>query len=479
MRQAPENSRPALQRCIEDGLEWAEVDVRRTRDGQHVLAHDPAVTDAAGRSWTIAQQDWAELSQLDVGSRFKARYAGERLLTLKDCLAMCKGKLNLYLDCKDVNPEQLAREVVAAEMQRQVIVYSGLDGLGRVRNASARQVATMAKWRPGLGGPEWAVTNGLEAVEVDAPDLTPTVAQAFRRAGIKVQAKVLGEWDQPEIWERVMAAGADWLQTDLPEEVLAHALWRRLPKRPVQISLHRGAGRYAPENTLPAFAKAVRLGADYVEFDVRTTSDGGFFLLHDSRLDRTTDGSGPIAETTTAAVRQLSAGVKFGQPFADLRLPSLDEFLGAFAGKVGFYFDAKAIPPPALAAALERHQAVEHTVVYQSPDYLAQLKAINPRIRSLPPLSRAEGLTQLVKTLSPYGVDASWDILSRELIERCHAAGVKVFSDALGKHERVEEYLQAIEWGIDVIQTDHPLRVLRAIELWELNKAAAKPTIGR
>jgi glycerophosphoryl diester phosphodiesterase len=43
---------------------------------------------------------------------------------------------------------------------------------------------------------------------------------------------------------------------------------------------------------------------------------------------------------------------------------------------------------------------------------------------------------------------------------------VKVFADAMGDHERVEDYLQAIEWGIDVISTDHPLRLLRAIELW-------------
>ena len=79
-----------------------------------------------------------------------------------------------------------------------------------------------------------------------------------------------------------------------------------------------------------------------------------------------------------------------------------------------------------------------------------------------------------------YAVDAAWDILSKDFIARCHAANVKVFSDALGRHERVEDYLQAMEWGIDLIQTDHPLRVLRAIELWEHRKlgSAASPTSG-
>ena len=464
-KQAPENTRSALQLCIEDGLEWAEVDVQLTRDGQHILSHDGIIMGADGKSWKISDYDWTALREVEVGSHFAARFAGERLLSLNDCLRLCKGKLNLQLDCKAVNPEQLAREILDAGMERQVIVYSDVDELRQVQQVSASKVATMAKWQPGLGGPEWAVTNGLAAVEVDAPELSPAVREAFGRAGIKVEAKVLGDWDKSEVWEKVMAAGADWLQTDLPEEVLAHALWRRLPKRPVEISLHRGAKRYAPENTLPAFAKAVRLGADYVEFDVRTTQDGAFFLLHDSKLDRTTDGSGPIDQATADVFRKLSAGVKFGRSFADVRVPSLEEFLEAFAGKVGLYFDAKAIPPATLAEALKRHKILETTVVYQSPRYLAELKEIDPEIRGLAPLGRPEDLDKLATGLKPYAVDADWDILSKELIARCHTAGIRVFSDALGDHERIEDYLLAMEWGIDLIQTDHPLRVMRAIEL--------------
>lgn len=468
--QAPENTKPALERCIEDQLEWAEVDVRLTQDGRHILWHNSTVTDTNGKAWTINEHAQAALRQIDVGSAFAAQYAGERLLSLADCFALCKGKLNLYLDCKAVNPEQLAREILAAGMERQVVVYLSLDDAHKVQRASASKVATMTKWRPAFGGAEWAVTNGLAAVEIDAPDLTPAIGTAFHRAGIKVQAKVLDAWDKPEWWERTIAAGADWLQTDLPEEVLAHVLWKRVPKRPVQISLHRGANRYAPENTLPAFDKAVRLAADYVEFDVRATKDGDFFLLHDSRLNRTTEGLGPISEATTAAVRKLSAGAKFGQPFARTPVPTMDDFMSAFAGKIGFYFDAKAIPAEALVKALEHYQMVDRTVVYQSPQFIAQLKALNPRIRGLPPLGKLEELDELAK-LKPYGVDTDWAILSKDLIARCHAHGIKVFSDALGDHERIEDYLQAMEWGIDVIQTDYPLRVMRAIELW-----ASRPT---
>ena len=56
------------------------------------------------------------------------------------------------------------------------------------------------------------------------------------------------------------------------------------------------------------------------------------------------------------------------------------------------------------------------------------------------------------------------------MIAKCHERGIEVFSDALGANESVEKYLQAMDWGIDCIQTDYPLRVLRAIEL----RSAAK-----
>src|SRR5512136_189235 len=94
--QAPENTRPALQRCIDDQLEWAEVDVRLTKDGQHILSHDASVADASGAKLQIGDRTLAELCQVDVGSHFAARFGGEHLLALQDCFALCKGKLNLY-----------------------------------------------------------------------------------------------------------------------------------------------------------------------------------------------------------------------------------------------------------------------------------------------------------------------------------------------------------------------------------------------
>lgn len=474
-RQAPENTRPALRHCLEDGLEWAEVDVRTTRDGHHVLSHGESLRGADGREVVVAERTLAELEAVDVGSAFAARFAGEAPLSLARCFELCRGRLNLYLDCKAVDPDRLGREIVAAGMERQVVVYDHPDRLPGVRAAGNGRIALMAKWRPGTTEDvaAWAASNHLAAVEIDADVLAPEIAGRFRALGVRVQAKVLGEWDRPEFWERAMTAGADWLQTDLPEEVLAYAYARANAHRPagerapVRFSLHRGAGRYAPENTIPAFEKAIRLGADFLEFDVRTTRDGRCYLLHDARLDRTTSGSGLLAEATAEAVAGWSAGVKFGREFAGVRLPTLESFLATVGRRAELYFDAKDIAPESLARALDRHGLADRTVVYQSPEYLLRLREIDPRIRALPPLRKPEELAALAARLSPYAVDANWNILSADLVARCHGLGIQVFSDALGEHETIENYRRAMDWGIDVIQTDHPLRLLRAMELRE------------
>jgi glycerophosphoryl diester phosphodiesterase len=267
------------------------------------------------------------------------------------------------------------------------------------------------------------------------------------------------------MWDRVVASGADWIQTDYAEELIAREVLRRVPRRPIRISHHRGSNRYAPENTLQAFEKSIRMGADFVEFDVRTTRDGRFILLHDGDLRRTTNRAGPIRDVSSDVVTGLDAGSWFGRPFAGVRPPTLEEFLSAVAGKVDLYFDAKDIAPDALVAVLEKHHVTDRTVVYQGVRYLQKLRELNPRVRLLPPLNDLTQLESIDAELHPYAVDTRWEILSKELIDRCHSKGILVFSDSMGGHEKIEDYEKAIGWGIDLIQTDHPLRLLRAIEL--------------
>jgi glycerophosphoryl diester phosphodiesterase len=464
--QAPENTRPAIEPIIEDGFEWAEVDVRRSSDGKHLLYHDTRLDGKTSGKGLISDLSLEAILRLDAGSWFAPRFAGERLLSLNECLLLARGRINLYLDCKDADPALLVREILEAGMESQVVVFDHVDQLRRVRQLSMGRIAIMPKWHPPLGTTGWIEELDPEAVEVDAGELTAEISRAFHQKRVKVQAKVLGkDWDRPEMWERMLASGADWFQTDLPEELVAQLVWKKIEKRPVHISLHRGASRYIPENTLPAFEKAIRMGADFIEFDTRATSDGCCFLLHDADLKRTTNGSGAIAATHSASLAVLDAGSWFGRPYSGTAVPSLDSLLATVRGRIGLYLDAKSIEPEALAATLEKYGVADRTVFYGGAGFLEKLKAVRPSIRRMPPLRDLQALDSLAHMIAPYALDVPWALLSPELIRRCHERGILVFSDALGNHEKVEDYLQAIRWGIDLIQTDHPVRLIRAAEI--------------
>jgi len=86
---------------------------------------------------------------------------------------------------------------------------------------------------------------------------------------------------------------------------------------------HRGYSAVAPENTLPAFAAAVRAGATLVEFDVRTTADDVPVVIHDRTVDRTTSGSGHIWDLSYASVAALEAGSWFSPAYAGVGVPTL------------------------------------------------------------------------------------------------------------------------------------------------------------
>jgi glycerophosphoryl diester phosphodiesterase len=101
--------------------------------------------------------------------------------------------------------------------------------------------------------------------------------------------------------------------------------------RAVVLSIaHRGASAYAPENTRAAFELAITMGADMIETDAQVTRDGALVLIHDDRVDRTTDGSGLVADFTLDELRQLDAGSWFGEEFSGERLLTLDEFAVEF-----------------------------------------------------------------------------------------------------------------------------------------------------
>ena len=131
---------------------------------------------------------------------------------------------------------------------------------------------------------------------------------------------------------------------------------------------------------MPAFQEAIRVGADFMEVDVRTTSDGKLVLSHDATVDRCTNGKGKVSEMTFEQIEQLDAGsVKSGPEFAGTKVPTFDEVLDLARGKIGIYVDVKSVSAKDLVSHIDGHGMTDHVVIYCALNLAKELQALNPR----------------------------------------------------------------------------------------------------
>ncbi len=112
-----------------------------------------------------------------------------------------------------------------------------------------------------------------------------------------------------------------------------------------RLCAHRGLSLACPENTLPAFAAAMAVGAHEIEFDLWLSRDGVPVVCHDRTVDRTTDGQGAIADLTWEEIRRLDAGSKRGEAWRGIRVPRLEEVLELVEGRVGLNIHIKEAGP--------------------------------------------------------------------------------------------------------------------------------------
>lgn len=217
---APENTAPAIEACIERGYEWVEIDVRLTKDHHHVVFHNGEVDGKTDGTGAVSDLTLEEIKKLDAGIKFSDAFKGERILTFPELLQLAKRRINIYIDCKDVDPELLVTEIRDARMERQVVVFDDPHVLAEVKLLSEGKIPIMPKWHPEFGIEPWVARLQPAAVEINADEVTQERCHRFQNLGVVVQAKVLGDDDRPEVWRRMLDAGVQWFQTDRPDALI-------------------------------------------------------------------------------------------------------------------------------------------------------------------------------------------------------------------------------------------------------------------
>lgn len=249
-----------------------------------------------------------------------------------------------------------------------------------------------------------------------------------------------------------------------PARVSAQELMgaERAPGESAFIASHRGGAATAPENTIPAVRAALAQGYDYVEVDLTLTADGAVVLLHDATVDRTTDGTGRVAELTLAEVQALDAGSWFAPEFAGTRIPTAAEFLDVLDELSGrAILDLKGIWNPQAAAVLVAEieaRGLERSVAVASFDArtLAYIEAQSRTVMRLAILKTLpDDVAHAVAQVGARGVVLDRRAVSArpEVVDELHAAGLRVIVYTLNTERQFGAVTQL---GVDGIVTDDP-----------------------
>ena len=237
----------------------------------------------------------------------------------------------------------------------------------------------------------------------------------------------------------------------------------------IVVIAHRGEHRAHPENTLPAFQAAIDAGADFFELDVRTTSDGRLVLMHDAKVDRTTNGGGAVRDLTFDQIRALDAGAKFDARFAGTRVPSFDEALALAHGRIGVYVDSKDIAPADLAAALTKADMLNSVVIYGGAGFLKKVQALIPTVRVMPEAYSAVTLEKLLVDLKPSVAAFDAGDFKDDATAVAKRAGVAIYVDRLGAADNPSAWQDAVDRGAAGIQTDRPAELVEYLRAGNLH----------
>jgi len=255
---------------------------------------------------------------------------------------------------------------------------------------------------------------------------------------------------------------------------LKHGAWKPRYQWPgVRVVAHRGGALLGPpENTLQAIEKAIEVGADLIEIDIRQTRDGHLVLMHDERVDRTTNGSGLVRDFNLEALRDLMIHHE-GEEV--IRVPTLDEALKVMKGRIDPDLDYKQGDLGALLQVVRAHDMVEACTLHGNWERCEKVAQLEPGLRIRPSAEFPLQVPTLARTLRPALINFDWHAVSEKGISLAHLHGTEAFVNCLGGADTVSAMKWAIEAGADYIQSDRPDRViahLKALGLYRLRPSS-------
>jgi glycerophosphoryl diester phosphodiesterase len=216
---------------------------------------------------------------------------------------------------------------------------------------------------------------------------------------------------------------------------------------------HRGARAYAPENTLTSFKKALEIGVDAVELDVRKTKDNQLVVIHDANVKRTTDGEGLVSELTLKEIKGFSA--EKGE-----KIPTFQEALDFLDKKVKMFIELKETGVEEQVLSKVNERGLEKNVVIVSflEDALKKVRELDKDIETGLIYAKHKNPVKAALELKANYLLAFYRFTHTVNVQKAHENGLKVIVWTINKSEEVEEYAAK---GVDGIASDKPDILMR------------------
>lgn len=226
------------------------------------------------------------------------------------------------------------------------------------------------------------------------------------------------------------------------------------------ISGHRGANVIAPENTMASIDSCIKYGIEFAEVDLVISKDSVFYILHDSTLNRTTNGEGNIANWMSADIDTLDAGSWFGEEFAGQRVPRFQQVLRrAKEGGVKIAIDYRQGDLAKLVELVEAEGMIENCTYIFNEEKILEFRSIAPHIPMIQGyVNGAEDYPAVAASEAKPDIAVIFmDRLTLELSREMKADGLKVLVLALGVDSDAEaDFKRAAELEADIVATDLP-----------------------
>ncbi|MES2458014.1 MAG: glycerophosphodiester phosphodiesterase family protein [Bacteroidota bacterium] len=506
MKGYPENCIATFEHTLSKMQAFFEVDPRLTKDSVVVVMHDATLDRTTNGKGKIADYTWAELQQFKLKDP-EGQISSYGIPLLKDVLNWAKGKTILMLDKKNVPMPMLLKLIEKEKAEGHILISS----------YSPEEAKFYYERNPKLMFEAFIKTEEkmreYEAAGVPWKNIVAYLSQPTGRKKLMDELharqvmcilyttpffeKIKDEQQRLSSYPQLIRDGADVLLSDHVFEVetairevknLKHmdakdytrstaAFFSHTRGVTPLISGHRGGVVPGyPENSIAAFEHTLSYTSAFFEVDPRITKDSVIVLMHDATLERTTNGSGKVADFSFEQLKKLRLKDLNGKVTA-YGIPSLKEALAWGKGKTILNFDKKDVPLEMTARLIGEWKVEEQVMLTVHNAKEAQFyHQINPKIRFSAFILTEQAMQEYEDAGIPWSnvmayVGPKVKPENKALINQLHARGVRCMISAASSYDKLTDaagrkaaYQEIINSGAEVVESDLPIEVAKAVQ---------------